>query len=711
MAARVSLVSRHFKGAFVCNSTLILIFLCLFASSVSVNGQSPTKNQAPANLNNQKSRISPAPQPKTTGANAKARVLFDEGMKQTEAGQHSEAAESFRQAVTLDPQYADAYSALGREYFKMRQWQKAIDNLRQATALHAKQREADHAVNPSASASELPSDSTSKSIAKREEPHPANPASSRRQEPKLQQATNLNSGVKSLPAGSTLSEQPDRVKEKNTPTKTTSPSSGSKPVATKNSNPVVLKTVPPTSTPAASTEHQKESNTAANAISRSGEIKPPQTTNLNAALLKPLPAAPTDQRKETNAAANPTAHRETKLPLATNTSAALVKMVPAPRPPGAPTAQTRHSNTVSKASSTGADIKTPPAISANAAGVKPLNSKSETAKEHEQADTAAKAARVDANSVQLTISSGTGEKPPPVDSALTQQSKVKSDEANAGEKEEVEGARISMNVTPPSAPLENKSITPTELPSADVPATQIYRVGPNDVLDIHLSDSHSPLSTLFTVTPSGLLEHPMLPKPLLVTGSTPDEIGAKIETELHKLGSTENPQVIVGVRDYASHAILISGLVKDPGTRFLRREAIPLYVAVADAQPLPEAARVTVVRSEVKRIYEMDLAQAADMNFLVRPGDVITLNPNVTEFIYIGGEVKFPGEKTFRRGLTLMQAIIAAGGATSKSKAAEVGRDDGQGFLVGTRFDLQEIQSGKAADPMLHPGDRVMILR
>ena len=73
--------------------------------------------------------------------------------------------------------------------------------------------------------------------------------------------------------------------------------------------------------------------------------------------------------------------------------------------------------------------------------------------------------------------------------------------------------------------------------------------------------------------------------------------------------------------------------------------------------------------------------------------------------------MKTPGEKTFRRGLTLTQAIIIAGGVTPKCKVALIGRDDGHGFLVETRFNLKDIGSGKAADPLLRPGDRIMILR
>jgi protein involved in polysaccharide export with SLBB domain len=110
-------------------------------------------------------------------------------------------------------------------------------------------------------------------------------------------------------------------------------------------------------------------------------------------------------------------------------------------------------------------------------------------------------------------------------------------------------------------------------------------------------------------------------------------------------------------------------------------------------------------------MFEIDLTQSADMNLLVRAGDVITIHPNETQFVYIGGEVKSPGEKTFRRGLTLTQAIITAGGVVSKAKFAQIARDDGRGFLTVTRVKLSEIESGKSADPLVKPGDRITIIR
>src|SRR5215217_7512150 len=270
---------------------------------------------------------------------------------------------------------------------------------------------------------------------------------------------------------------------------------------------------------------------------------------------------------------------------------------------------------------------------------------------------------------------------------------------------------VSMNVKAPPTPekAEEPSDDGNAAAANEIALTKLYRVGPGDVLDIRVNDNASQQSTLFTITPAGLLEHPMLAEPLPAGGLTVDEIGSRLESELKRRALVENPKVSVGVRDYASHMVLVSGLVKDSGTKILRREAIPLYVVVADAQPLPEAARVTVLRNESRETFEIDLTEASEMNVLVRPGDVITLLPHVTQFVYIGGEVKLPGEKTYRRGLTLTQAIISAGGVTSKAKEARLGRDDGKGFLVVTSVKLKDIESGKVQDPFVKPGDRITI--
>ncbi|HEX5964844.1 MAG TPA: tetratricopeptide repeat protein [Pyrinomonadaceae bacterium] len=270
------------------------------------------------------------------------------------------------------------------------------------------------------------------------------------------------------------------------------------------------------------------------------------------------------------------------------------------------------------------------------------------------------------------------------------------------------GSQVAVVTKTPAPPAPAEEVPETKKNNDEMALTRVYRIGPSDVLDVRVADTTTSESTLFTVTPSGLLEHPLLAEPMHVGGLTAEEVTARIQSDL-KRRALDGTKVMVGVRDYASHTILVSGLVKDSGTKILRREAIPLYVVVADAQPLPEAARVTVMRNDANQLFEVELTEVSEMNLLVRPGDVITLHANATQFLYVGGEVKFPGEKTYRRGLTLTQAMLAAGGIVGKPKEARLGRDDGRGFLIVTKFKLKEIESGKVPDPLVRPGDRIMV--
>jgi protein involved in polysaccharide export with SLBB domain len=518
-----------------------LLLLVLFSGSSGQTIAQVTRND---------SRPSPA-------TNTEANRLLQQGIELTRAGQLPQAVRALEEAIELDPHYANAYAALGRAYFKMRLWQRAVDNFHRAAALKAKQRQAEK---------------TSQQQSATPSPH-AN-------EVQTQQAQNI----------ATAKDQ--------------------------------------------------------TAKSESGDVEPPVVESQVSERKALEPVGPTGERSDPGKPAMGASTKPQKVP---------------------------------DPSTTGTSTTPNPATKVNAVEVT-----QQTSPEVTQAQKAP------------------GEAP------------LKNDAAKASEEmPEPTGVSGSMSASPGSSTVESKGVSPIPLKSSneDVSLTKIYRVGPGDVLDVHINEAQPQQSTLFTVTSMGFLEHPMLAEPLHVSALTPEEIETKIRDDLKQRALIENPEVIVGVRDYASHAIVVSGLVKESGTKFLRREAIPLYVVVADAQPLPEAAKVTVVRNERKQMFEIDLTKVADMRLLVHPGDVINVQRNETQFIYVGGEVKAPGEKIFRHGLTLTQAIISAGGETPKSKAAEIGRDDGQGFLLKTIFKLKDIQTGKAMDPLIRPGDRIMILR
>jgi protein involved in polysaccharide export with SLBB domain len=516
--------------------------------------------------------------PSSSDSSPTAQDFYKEGLRLTDEGQLSEAVEQLQQAVQIDPQFAEAHAALGRAYFKLRQWQNAVNSLHRASALKSTQRALKEASQTT------------------------------------QQLDSQNSVTKAMPL---KPRQPSTL-----------PQSGP----------------------------GKDGSRRLRSIVPTIETEQPVSINTNFVAAKPASPPPDQTREEEKTLTPPS--------------------IPSSTPTQNSTLQTVSNQTVSR---TDQD------------NLAPVTSAEATV------------------SVPRQETEVTPPSEPPA--SLTRPSSTSA--VNVESPKEATAVRLAMSVIPASTPLETKAVAPIPVrtSSDEMALTKIYRIGPGDVLDVQIDDSEPTRSTLFTVTPAGLLEHPRLPEPLVVTGLTTDEISTKVEAGLTKDASGQNSKVIVGVRDYASHSILVRGLVKESGTKFLRREAIPLYVVVADAQPSPQAGRVTVTRNEAGQIFDIDLTEAAEMNMMIRPGDVITLQPNVTQFYYIGGDVQFPGEKTFRRGLTLTQAIITAGGANRKSKFAQIARDDGQGFLVDTKFDLNEIQFGKAVDPILNPGDRITIVR
>ena len=270
-------------------------------------------------------------------------------------------------------------------------------------------------------------------------------------------------------------------------------------------------------------------------------------------------------------------------------------------------------------------------------------------------------------------------------------------------------------ISPPSAPSESiiKAGSPISPPttSAEAALVNTYRVGVGDVLDIRILDSATKTSTLYTVIDGGVIEFPLVGGSMAVAGLTTDEIQTRLAAELKRRAVQETGPVSIGVRQYTSHAIVITGLVAAPGGKTLRREAVPLYVLLAEAQPRLDAARVTIMRADGAS-FTVDLADQSSLNVLIRPGDIINVATRPQEFYYIGGRVSYPGQKNHQAGITLLQAILAAGGLVRASdNAVEISREGADGRLATTKYSLKDIKAGKTPDPRLQPGDRIEVVR
>jgi protein involved in polysaccharide export with SLBB domain/Flp pilus assembly protein TadD len=285
----------------------------------------------------------------------------------------------------------------------------------------------------------------------------------------------------------------------------------------------------------------------------------------------------------------------------------------------------------------------------------------------------------------------------------------------ANDKPAATASDITASASTPIVSSEPTTTTPAaataKAPVAeDLPLTDIYRVGAGDVLDIRLLNSAANHSTLFSVIDGGLLDFPLAGAPIQIAGLTTQEIQARLTSALKRLAVAEQTQVAVGVRQYGSHTVVVTGLAGSPGTKILRREAVPLYVLLAEIQPRLDAARVTIMRATAAP-QTLDLNDSSTLNFIVRPGDVINLTAKQQDFYYIAGAtIGYPGQKPFQPGITLVQAILGAGGQ-ARDGAVQLSREGVDGRLTTTKLNLKEIKSGKIQDPKLQPGDRVEVIK
>ena len=266
---------------------------------------------------------------------------------------------------------------------------------------------------------------------------------------------------------------------------------------------------------------------------------------------------------------------------------------------------------------------------------------------------------------------------------------------------------VSVSAQQTVAQIKASVSDPSATTAPERPLTEIYRVGVGDVLDIRLPNSAGNRSTLFTVVDGGVIDLPVAGGTISVAGLTTDQIQNVLAAELKRRAVEEKAQISVGVRQFLSHSVTVTGLVVTPGLRFLRREMVPLYVVLAESQLRNDSGRVVILRGGVPG-EPHDLSDPATLNLNIQSGDVVTVTSRPQEFYYVGGKINYPGQKVFQPGITLLQAILAAGG-TAKQDKVEISREGGDGKLVTIRYLLKQIKSGAAPDPKLQPGDRIEV--
>jgi polysaccharide export outer membrane protein len=108
------------------------------------------------------------------------------------------------------------------------------------------------------------------------------------------------------------------------------------------------------------------------------------------------------------------------------------------------------------------------------------------------------------------------------------------------------------------------------------------------------------------------------------------------------------------------------------------------------------------------RELEQDLAKQLGTKYLQQPQVSVYVKEYNSQRVTIEGAIKKPGLYPVRGDLTLLQLVATAQGFESNSDFTVLVFREKDGKRSAARFDVDEIRSGRAQDPLLQPGDVVV---
>jgi polysaccharide biosynthesis/export protein len=260
---------------------------------------------------------------------------------------------------------------------------------------------------------------------------------------------------------------------------------------------------------------------------------------------------------------------------------------------------------------------------------------------------------------------------------------------------------------PPAAPPAAETTGPV----AQIPPGTDYIVGPLDVLNVRIYGEDK-LSGKIRVDNDGSFPFEYLGR-VKAEGMTTGQIEMYLAKALGD-GYLRNPQVSVEVMEYRSQSVFVTGEVRSPNKYMLPGNSTlmdVLTLAGSVTQNAGNWVQITHVRQgaevlgpAVSADYDMrvnlrDIQTGKAQNIKMRDGDTIFVPK--AERVWVVGQVRNPQGVVHEEGMTVFEAIAAAGGITEKGS--------------NSRIEIVRIENGqrKSIDAkqtdVLKPGDQVNV--
>jgi polysaccharide export outer membrane protein len=191
-----------------------------------------------------------------------------------------------------------------------------------------------------------------------------------------------------------------------------------------------------------------------------------------------------------------------------------------------------------------------------------------------------------------------------------------------------------------------------------------YVIGEGDTLQISVWGEKE-LSLAVKVRPDGKITLPALGE-VTAANMTAKDLQTKLTKELK--GVVKNPVVTVIVTEVTNNKIYIFGGGVKSGVHSLaqRTTLLQLLCQMDDAKKA-DLKRAYVLRDgqKIKRdFFRLFIQGDTAEDIAIEPNDVIFIPTNTDKNVYVMGAVSTPKFIEYREGLTVMEAILEAGGFT-----------------------------------------------
>jgi len=254
---------------------------------------------------------------------------------------------------------------------------------------------------------------------------------------------------------------------------------------------------------------------------------------------------------------------------------------------------------------------------------------------------------------------------------------------------------------------------------------QSYVIGDEDVLQISVWGSPE-LTIQVPVRPDGMITVPPVGD-VKATGFTPKELKEELERDLAKYVKSPTVSVVVTAVNSFRVFVLREGIRAETTASSTAAEAtsgaITLKRSTSLLQLLAQLGSLQnadlhdsyVMRDKQKLnidLYRLIVNGDMSQDVQLRPNDIIFISDNFEKRIMVLGEVKTPSVIPYREGMTVLDAILSAGGFTqfANPNSVVIVRKEGDRVRnIDVRLKDITKESNVSVDIPLKPGDRIVV--